>query len=68
MIACPITSKIKNYPFEVVLPPESEITGVILADHMRSVDWRARNATIAGRSSNATLSEVQEKVKALLFG
>jgi len=44
MVCCPITSKIKGYPFEVLLPEGIEISGAILTDQIRNVDWRARNA------------------------
>ncbi len=40
----PITSQVKGYPFEVALPHGLPIAGVILADHLKSVDWRARRA------------------------
>lgn len=42
MLACPVTSKVKGYPFEVPLPKELPVKGVILADQIRSLDWRAR--------------------------
>lgn len=41
---CPITSRAKGYPFEVPLPPDPSVHGVILADQVKSLDWRARNA------------------------
>ena len=40
----PVTSHIKGYPFEVALPPGLPISGVILADQAKSLDWRARDA------------------------
>lgn len=43
-IAVPITSHVKGYPFEVQLPMDFAVNGVILADHLKSVDWRARKA------------------------
>jgi len=48
MLACPITSRAKGYPFEVALPDTFAIHGVVLADHVRCVDWRARDATLIG--------------------
>jgi len=39
LLACPITSKVKGYPFEVVLPPDLPVGGVILADRIESLDW-----------------------------
>jgi mRNA interferase MazF len=64
MICCPMTSRIKGYAFEVVLsanPPSA-----ILADQIKSLDWRARQATKKGAVSEAELADVQAKIKALL--
>src|SRR5437868_1986012 len=44
LICCPITSKVKGYPFEVKIPDGHGITGVVLADQIKSVDWQARRA------------------------
>ena len=44
IVACPVTSQAKGYPFEVPLPPDSAVTGVILSDRLKSVDWRVRQA------------------------
>ena len=48
-VVCPITSHIKGYPFEVELGPNLPVSGVILADHLKSLDWRVRRAEPAGR-------------------
>ena len=45
-ILCPITNKVKGYPFEVAIPPGLEVTGVILADQLKSADWQVRNAEL----------------------
>lgn len=63
---CPITSNIKGYPFEVALPSDAEITGAVLCDQVRSLDWRARWATFAGRSSPRVIEDVTEKIGLLL--
>ena len=44
-ILCPITSQIKGYPFEVRVPQGHEVSGVVLADQVKSLDWKARRAT-----------------------
>ena len=64
MICCPMTSKIKGYVFEVAdgLDPP----GVILADQVKSLDWRARQARPKGSVSAEVLAEVRGKLKALL--
>jgi mRNA interferase MazF len=43
-VVCPITSQLKGYPFEVPLPPGLPVSGAVLADHVKSLDWRARRA------------------------
>jgi mRNA interferase MazF len=65
-LVCPITSRVKGYPFEVALPPDSSMTGVILADHLKSVDWKERRAERAGRLPEAVLSEVLARLAPLL--
>ena len=45
-ILCPITSKIKGYPFEVVLPDNLPIAGAVLSDQVKSLDWQARNTEL----------------------
>ena len=43
-LVCPVTTQVKGYPFEIPLPAGTKIKGVILADHIKSIDWQARNA------------------------
>ena len=62
----PVTSKVKEYPFEVVLPASSPIQGVILADQVKSLDWRARDTRFACRTSLRVVSEVLEKLQTIL--
>lgn len=44
-LLCPITNQIKGYPFEVTIPQGWNVTGVVLADQVKSLDWRRRGAT-----------------------
>ena len=55
---CPITSKAKGYPFEVPLPEGAAAHGVVLADQVRSLDWRARQATFVAKAPPAVVEEV----------
>ena len=64
MICCPMTSKIKGYPFEVIVSPEPP--SVVLADQLKSVDWRARGASRRGTAGPEAVAEVQAKIRALL--
>jgi len=59
---CPITSKNKGYPFEVLLRPGLPVHGAILCEHMRSMDWRVRNAILIGKAPDDVLLEVREIV------
>ena len=63
---CPITGKVKGYPFEVPLPDKLGISGVVLADQVKSLDWRARDTEIADVAPDPTTAEVLGKLNALL--
>ena len=65
-ILCPITSQIKGYPFEVLIPEGLSARGVILADQVKSVDWRARRAELICTLSPETVAEVLGKLRTLL--
>jgi mRNA interferase MazF len=64
MLCCPMTTQIKNYPFEVLIagtPP-----AVVLADQVKSLDWRVRRAARKGRVSAEELADVRAKILALI--
>jgi len=65
-IFCPITNQIKGYPFEVLLSPMMPVAGAILADQVKSLDWRARNAELLCTLPDETISEVLQKLGTLL--
>jgi mRNA interferase MazF len=65
-IACPITSQVKGYPFEVALPAGSKISGVVLADHVKNLDWEARRVTFEAKAPDETLTDVRERLRVLL--
>lgn len=62
----PITSKIKGYPFEVLLCGE-KIKGAILSDQVKSLDYRARNAKFCEKVDKAILEKVREKISLLIL-
>ena len=64
MLCCPMTTQIKGYPFEVNIAGKSQ--GAVLADQVKSLDWRARHAKRKGTISSAELAEVRAKVVALV--
>lgn len=65
-LACPITSKIKGYPFEVALPQDLEAGRVILADQIKSLDWKARRAKFAAKTDDRVIDEVSALVLPLI--
>jgi mRNA interferase MazF len=67
-LLCPITSQIKGYPFEVLIPPDLKIGGVILSDQVKSLDWKAREAKLICRLPAATVGETLQKLNTLLQG
>ena len=66
MVVCPITSQVKGYPFEVPVLGDPDIAGVVLADHVKSIDWKSRHAKKKGRVSPALVRQVLKKLHALL--
>jgi mRNA interferase MazF len=65
-LLCPITSQVKGYPFEVALPPGCGVTGVVLADQVRNLDWKVRRARRAGKAPAEILEEVLARIVPLL--
>jgi len=65
-LVCPITSRVKGYPFEVALPEGELVQGVVLADQLRSLDWRSRDAELIAKAPTAVVERVLQLVGALL--
>ena len=65
-VLCPITSQVKGYPFEVRIAA-GLIDGVVLADHLKNLDWRARRAQFIAKLPAASLQQVTRRA-ALLIG
>jgi mRNA interferase MazF len=63
--ACPITSKVKGYKFQVLLPAGLPVHGAVLCEHPRSLDWRIRNAAFLGRMPDTVLAQVREVVRTI---
>jgi mRNA interferase MazF len=68
MLCCPVTTRVKGYPFEVAIEGTAKVQGVILADQVKSLDWRVRKAEKKGTVSPAVLEEVVDRIKAILEG
>jgi mRNA interferase MazF len=57
-IFCPITSKVKGYPFEVSLPSVFPISGVVLVDQVKSLDWKKRETEFIGKLDDITIEKI----------
>lgn len=64
LLACPMTTKLKGYPFEV--PIAGPIPGAALADQVKPLDWRARGAMFKGRASANEIMDIRKKLRALV--
>jgi mRNA interferase MazF len=67
-LLCPITGQAKGYPFEVPLPEGLAVTGVALADQVKSLDWRARQAARICAVPEEVVAQVLTRLNALLAG
>ena len=65
-LICPVTSKVKGYPFEVPLSTTAGIQGVVLADQLRSLDWRARGAEWIEQEDPKVVDRVLKLLNTLL--
>lgn len=65
-VFCPISTQVKGYPFEVSIPIGLKVSGVILADQVKSLDWQARNAKFCCHIPESILSDVLNKLNVLL--
>jgi len=63
---CPITNQIKGYPFEVGIPNGIKITGVILSDQVKSLDWRVRQVEFLGKIHEPVIADALKKLNTLL--
>ncbi len=66
-VLCPITSQVKGYPFEAIIPSGLKVGGVVLSDQVKSLDWRMRRAEFICKVPRQTVSEVIDKLGALLL-
>jgi mRNA interferase MazF len=63
---CPITSRIKGYPFEVELPGDLDVEGSVLSDQIKSLDWRSRKASLICVAQESVLADVLAKISVLV--
>ena len=65
-VFCPITNQVKGYPFEVLIPAGSSVTGVVLVDQVKSFDWPARRVVYHCDMPDVTVNEVRDRIRKLI--
>lgn len=65
-LVCPITSQVKGYPFEVAISAGGVIVGAVLADHVKSLAWKARKVAFECKAPSGVVAEVRERLRPLL--
>ncbi len=65
-LVCPVTSRIKGYPFEVPIPDGLKVNGAILSDQVRTIDWKARKAKLISNAPDQFINEVLARIYAIL--
>ena len=65
-ILCPITNQIKDFPFEVVIPKNLRVSGCVLSDQIKNLDWKSRRAELIARLPQSVTDEVLKKLRTLL--
>jgi len=63
---CPVTNQIKGYPFEVPIPSGLRVTGAILSDPVKSLDWKIRNTEFYDKVPETVILEILKKLSTLL--
>ena len=66
-IACPVTSSRRDYPFHVTIPDDCDVTGVVMVEQVKSIDFRARNVKRIGPAPDAVLEEVLSLLDACIY-
>ena len=66
MLCCPMTTKIKGYPFEVII--DASPASAVLADQIKSLDWVARKASFKAKITLAQLEDIRKKATLLIAG
>jgi len=66
MLCCPITSRVKGYPFEVNIKTQDGVDGAVLADQVKSLDWEGRSAKLKSKVSPKIINDVLAKALTLL--
>lgn len=65
-MACPTTSQVKGYPFEVAISAGDVIAGVVLADRVKNLAWKARKVAFECKAPSGVVAEVRERLRPLL--
>ena len=66
-LACPVTNTSREIPFHVALPREASVTGFVMVEQVKSVDWRARRVRYIEKVPLTTLNEVLSVLDAFVY-
>ena len=66
-IVCPLTNRDRKFPFHVAIPHDLEVTGFVMVEQVKSIDYRARKAHNIGRAPNVVLDEVLSILDACIY-
>ena len=50
----------------MIIPPDSKVSGAVVCDHVKSLDWNERRAEFAGKAPDAILEDVRERLRPLI--
>jgi len=65
-IFCPVTSQVKGYPFEVLIPRGFPVSGAVLADQVKNLDWRSSKVDPIFALPTGVITEILGKLRTLL--
>ncbi|HEY4113855.1 MAG TPA: type II toxin-antitoxin system PemK/MazF family toxin [Rhizomicrobium sp.] len=68
IVVCPISSRVRDWPFVVSLPETATVRGAVLVDQVRVIDWKARSARQAGTCSQDVMAKIDERLDVLFRG
>jgi mRNA interferase MazF len=66
-MVCPITNTFRNFPFHVPVPSESALTGYIMVEQVKAIDYKSRNAKLVGKATSSTLAEALSILDACIY-
>jgi len=66
-VACPVTNTRRDYPFHVSIPEGQDVTGVVMVEQVKSIDYRSRKVKRIGEAPDAVMQEVLSILDACIY-